>query len=487
MFFLGDPFQIPFSLFFNINMRFYMSEYIQNLILDSSTIAAISTGLTESGIGIIRVSGRDAIKSTSYFISDLNLENVSANTINYCHFSYKNEIIDEVMVSVFKGPKSYTREDVVEINCHGSSFVMEEILSALLTNDIRIAEPGEFTKRAFLNGRIDLSQSEAVMDIIRSKNDFSRKAALGHLRGNLSEKIHIYRNEILHECAFIESALDDPEHYSLDGYSNILNGKVTEIINSLKILVSTFNEGSVLSHGIDTAIVGKPNVGKSSLLNLLCGEDFAIVTDIPGTTRDTIRQTVNFNGIPLNLIDTAGIRFTDDKVEKIGVERSLSLINKADLIIFIIDSSRSMTSEDYKIIDILGDSNVITLCNKADIKDKKVDISSIPEKLKENLIYFSTVDKVGMDDLSKCIKRIFLSGSVIDPGDVLLSNRRQLSEINNAINSLLNVINTIDCGMSEDLYTIDLMDAYASLGRITGESVEDDLVEKIFSDFCMGK
>ena len=464
-----------------------MSGYIQNLISDSSTIAAISTGLTEAGIGIIRVSGRDAVKNVSYFISDLELENVPANTINYCHFTYNNEILDEVMLSVFKGPKSYTREDVVEINCHGSSFVMEEILNALTTNNIRIAEPGEFTKRAFLNGRIDLSQSEAVMDIIRSKNDFSRKAALGHLRGNLSEKIHIYRDEILHECAFIESALDDPEHYSLDGYDDVLSSKVSEIVDNLKNLVSNYNEGSVLSHGIDTAIVGKPNVGKSSFLNLLCGEEFAIVTDIPGTTRDTIRQTVNFNGIPLNLIDTAGIRFTDDKVEKIGVEKSLSTINKADLIIFIIDSSRNISNEDKKIIDILGDSNVITLCNKADLKEKKVDLSSIPEKLKENFIYFSTIDKSGIDELAKCIKKIFLSGSIIDPGEVLLSNRRQLSEINNAINSLLNVVNTIKLGMSEDLYTIDLMDAYASLGRITGESVEDDLVDKIFSDFCMGK
>lgn len=464
-----------------------MSGYIQNLISDSSTIAAISTGLTEAGIGIIRVSGKDSIKNVSYFISDLKLEEVSANTINYCHFSYNNEILDEVMVSIFKGPKSYTREDIVEINCHGSSFVMEEILNALITNNIRIAEPGEFTKRAFLNGRIDLSQSEAVMDIIRSKNDFSRKAALGHLRGNLSEKIHIYRDEILHECAFIESALDDPEHYSLDGFDEVLSSKVFGIISNLKDLISNYNEGSVLSHGIDTAIVGKPNVGKSSLLNLLCGEEFAIVTDIPGTTRDTIRQTVNFHGIPLNLIDTAGIRFTDDKVEKIGVEKSLSLINKADLIIFIIDSSRKISSEDQKIIDILGDSNVITLCNKADIKDKKIDITAIPEKLKENFIYFSTLDKSGIDELAKCIKKIFLSGSIIDPGDVLLSNRRQLSEINNAINSLSNVINTINSGMSEDLYTIDLMDAYASLGRITGESVEDDLVDKIFSDFCMGK
>ncbi len=465
-----------------------MSIYNQLLLNDDSCIAAIATGMTDAGIGIIRVSGKDSVKLVDDFLPDIDLSSCKSHTINYGHFHYNGDVIDEVMVSVFLAPKSYTKENVVEINCHGGMLILEEVLNALFTNNIRPAEPGEFTKRAFLNGRIDLSQSEAVMDLIHSSNDFSRKSSLMHLNGNLSRRVNEFRDKILHECAFIESALDDPEHYSLDGYSEELKEKMTVLLSDMKSMSDNFNEGSVLQHGIDTAIVGRPNVGKSSLLNLLSGEDYAIVTDIPGTTRDVISNSINFRGLPLNLFDTAGIRDTDNVVEKIGVEKSLSYINKADLILFLLDSSQKFTNEDKEIFDRIchSDASFLTILNKSDL-ESKLDISSLPEKLKENYISISVFSEEGIDDLAESIKKLFFTGKLIDPSESLISNKRQLFELNNAIKSISLCINSIDVGMTEDVFTIDLMDAYSSLGRIIGESVEDDLVDKIFSEFCMGK
>jgi tRNA modification GTPase len=366
--------------------------------------------------------------------------------------------------------------------------ILEEVLNALFTSDIRPAEPGEFTKRAFLNGRIDLSQSEAVMDLINSSNDFSRKSSMMHLNGNLSKKVKSYRDAILHECAYIESALDDPEHYSLDGYSDELRIKLSNLLSEMEDMSNNFNEGSVLTHGIDTAIVGRPNVGKSSLLNLLSGEDYAIVTDIPGTTRDVISNSINFRGLPLNLFDTAGIRDTDNVVEKIGVEKSLSYINKADLILFLLDSSQDITEEDLEIYEKISNSNAmfITILNKSDL-EKSLNIEALPDKLRENLINISVANNEGIDDLANEIKKLFFSGKLIDPSESLISNKRQLFELNNSIESLKLCIQSIDNGMTEDVYTIDLMDSYSALSRIVGESVEDDLVDKIFSEFCMGK
>jgi tRNA modification GTPase len=366
--------------------------------------------------------------------------------------------------------------------------ILEEVLNALFTSDIRPAEPGEFTKRAFLNGRIDLSQSEAVMDLINSSNDFSRKSSMMHLNGNLSKKVKKYRDVILHECAYIESALDDPEHYSLDGYSDELRIKLSNLLSEMEDMSNNFNEGSVLTHGIDTAIVGRPNVGKSSLLNLLSGEDYAIVTDIPGTTRDVISNSINFRGLPLNLFDTAGIRDTDNVVEKIGVEKSLSYINKADLILFLLDSSCEFSEEDREIYERIEDSKAsfLTILNKSDL-DNKLDLEGLPNKLKSNYISISVSEESGIEDLADAIKNLFFTGKLIDPSESLISNKRQLFELNTAIKSLSLCINSIDMGMTEDVFTIDLMDAYSALGRIVGESVEDDLVDRIFSEFCMGK
>lgn len=459
-----------------------------NKLSDNNCIAAIATGMTDAGIGIIRVSGNDSIKLVNQFLTDIDLLSCKSHTINYGHFSYNGEIIDEVMVSIFLSPRSYTKENVVEINCHGGMFILEKILGILLKTDIRLAEPGEFTKRAFLNGRIDLSQSEAIMDLINSNNDFSRKASLQHLKGNLSKKIKEIREKIIRECAFIEAAIDDPENYSLEGYDVELLNTISNIKNMLLDMKNNFNEGTKMKYGINTVIVGKPNVGKSSLLNLLSGEEYAIVTDIPGTTRDIILNQINFNGLPLNLIDTAGIRETDDKVEKIGVKKSLSYINKADLIILMLDNSSPITKEDIDIFNYILESSaqIITVINKIDLKSN-IKINDIPNKLNQNLIYISVSENKGKKDLSKKIKDIFFSGKLVNPSEVLLSNKRQLNEINNAIKSIDFCIDTIKNNMTEDLYTIDLMEAYTSLGRVIGESVEDDLVDKIFSDFCMGK
>lgn len=465
-----------------------MSIYNQSLLNDDSCIAAIATGMTDAGIGIIRVSGKDSVKLVDAFLPDIDLSSCKSHTINYGHFQFNGDVIDEVMVSIFLAPKSYTRENVVEINCHGGMLILEEVLNALFTSDIRPAEPGEFTKRAFLNGRIDLSQSEAVMDLINASNDFSRKSSMMHLNGNLSKKVKRFRDSILHECAYIESALDDPEHYSLDGYGDELRETLSSIMTEMEDMSSNFNEGSVLTHGIDTAIVGRPNVGKSSLLNLLSGEDYAIVTDIPGTTRDVISNSINFRGLPLNLFDTAGIRDTDNVVEKIGVEKSLSYINKADLILFLLDSSQEFTEEDKEIYERIEDSQAsfLTILNKSDLENK-LSIETLPDKLKENYISISVSNEEGIDSLADAIKKLFFSGKLIDPSESLISNKRQLFELNAAIKSISLCINSIDLGMTEDVFTIDLMDAYSALGRIVGESVEDDLVDRIFSEFCMGK
>ena len=453
----------------------------------NDTIAAISTALSNSGISIIRVSGDNAISLIdNIYKGKKKLADVDSHTINYGHIIYNEEIIDEVFVSVFKAPSTFTREDVVEINCHGGILITRKILEIVLELGIRLAEPGEFTKRAFLNGRIDLSQAESVMDIIQSNSEYALKASVNQLSGSVSKEIVLLREKIIYEIAYIESALDDPEHISLDGYTDRLSEVVSEVKNKVDELIASSNNGILLKDGINTVIVGKPNAGKSSLLNTLANKEKAIVTDIPGTTRDIIEERININGIILNIIDTAGIRDTDNIVEKIGVNKSLSEIENADLIIYVVDSSIALDDNDLKIIDIIKNKKSICLLNKSDLENV-IDEADIKSRLDTHVITFSALEGNGIDDLESEIKRLFFNGEISNNDEVVITNVRHRDLLCKCKESLLLVEQSINNNMPEDFYSIDLMDAYKSLGAIIGESVEDDLVEEIFSKFCMGK
>ena len=457
---------------------------------ENDTIAAISTAPGHSGIGIIRISGSEALNIIDGLIvtksgKKLDISGQPSHTVKYGFFSDGKEIIDEVLITVFRKPRSYTAEDTVEISCHGGSFVLRRVLSHIIKNGARAAEPGEFTRRAFLNGRIDLTEAEAVMDVISSSNEFARKNAVSLLRGGLYKKIIKLRDEIIHETAFLESALDDPEHYSLDGYPSKLRVKVFEMIGEIEELLSGADTGRILKSGIKTAIVGKPNVGKSSILNLLSGEDRAIVTDIPGTTRDVLSSEVLIDGIPLILSDTAGIRETGDKVEKIGVERSRETIEKADLCLFTVDSSSEISSEDTEIFDhimSLG-KKCIVLLNKTDLRSGR-DLGfhfSCP------VIDFSVPEEMGLKELKETVSDMFLSEKLKTDEEIFVSCERQLTELRLSRDSLGLVINSIDDNMTEDFFTSDLMDAYTHLGNVIGECTDEDLFDRIFSEFCMGK
>ncbi len=457
---------------------------------ENDTIAAISTAPGRSGIGIIRISGSEALNIADGMIvtksgKKLDIQGQPSHTVKYGFFSDGNEMIDEVLITVFRKPRSYTAEDTVEISCHGGSFILRRVLSHIIKNGARAAEPGEFTRRAFLNGRIDLTEAEAVMDVISSSNEFARKNAVTLLRGGLYKKIIILRDEIIHETAFLESALDDPEHYSLDGYPSQLRVKVSEMIGEIEELLSGADTGRILKSGIKTAIVGKPNVGKSSILNLLSGENRAIVTDIPGTTRDVLSSEVLIDGIPLILSDTAGIRETGDKVEKIGVERSRETIEKADLCLFTVDSSSEINSEDMEIFDhimSLG-KKCIVLLNKTDLRsDRDHHFNfSCP------VIDFSVPEEMGLKELRETVSEMFLSEKLKTDEEIFVSCERQLTELRLSRDSLELVINSIDDNMTEDFFTSDLMDAYTHLGNVIGESTDEDLFDRIFSEFCMGK
>jgi len=457
---------------------------------ENDTIAAISTAPGRSGIGIIRISGSEALNIADGMIvtksgKKLDIQGQPSHTVKYGFFYDGNEMIDEVLITVFRKPRSYTAEDTVEISCHGGSFILRRVLSHIIKNGARAAEPGEFTRRAFLNGRIDLTEAEAVMDVISSSNEFARKNAVTLLRGGLYKKILILRDEIIHETAFLESALDDPEHYSLDGYPSQLRVKVSEMIGEIEELLSGADTGRILKSGIKTAIVGKPNVGKSSILNLLSGENRAIVTDIPGTTRDVLSSEVLIDGIPLILSDTAGIRETGDKVEKIGVERSRETIEKADLCLFTVDSSSEINSEDMEIFDhimSLG-KKCIVLLNKADLRsDRDHHFNfSCP------VIDFSVPEEMGLKELRETVSEMFLSEKLKTDEEIFVSCERQLTELRLSRDSLELVINSIDDNMTEDFFTSDLMDAYTHLGNVIGESTDEDLFDRIFSEFCMGK
>ena len=453
----------------------------------SDTICAIATSLNSSGIGIIRVSGEESISIVdSIFRGKNKLVDCDTHTIQYGHIYDNENIVDEVLVMIMKAPRSYTTEDVIEIDCHGGILVLKKVLSLLVNAGARIAEPGEFTKRAFLNGRIDLSEAESIMDLISSNSELSMKNSIKQLSGSLNKIIVNLRDKILYETAYIESALDDPEHYDLTGYPNELNNKVNEMISSIDDLINSFNSGHILKEGINTLILGKPNAGKSSLLNTLSRRERAIVTDIPGTTRDTLEEQITINGISLNIIDTAGIRQTDDIVEKIGVDKAIDSIDDADLILFVLDSSRPIDSDDEFIINKIMDKKVIILLNKSDLVSV-ISEEDVYKKYNKNVISFSSVSLDGLKKLESTITDMFFSGDVHSDDTLYITNSRQAACLTNAKNSLNNVLVSIENMMPEDFFSIDLMDAYNYLGEITGETIDDDLANKIFSEFCMGK
>ncbi len=457
---------------------------------NDDTIAAIATALNNAGIGIIRISGSDSILiADKIFKAKKNkkLSEVNTHTINYGYIIDENDTkIDEVLVSVMKAPNTFTREDVVEINCHGGVLVMKKVLEEVIKAGARMAEPGEFTKRAFINGRIDLSQAEAVIDIINAKNDFALKTSLSHLQGDVSHKVKELRDIILDKIAYIEAALDDPEHIELEGYSSSLLKDILIIKNDLEKMILSFENGRILTEGIKTVILGKPNVGKSSFLNVLIGHERAIVTDIEGTTRDTLEETININGITLNLVDTAGLRKTDDVIEKIGVKKAKEEADKADLILYLIDSSKSLDKSDLELLESIKDKKAIILLNKADL-ESLVAIKDIEKITDKQAVLISAKTKDGIDEFENILRKMFLKGEINYNDELCITNIRHKTEIVNAKNSIKMVIESIENNMPEDFFTIDLMNAYESMGIIIGEAIEEDLADRIFCKFCMGK
>ena len=458
--------------------------------MKTDTIAAIATAMSNSGIGIVRISGDEALevadrifrpKKGSRKVSDM-----ETHTIHYGYVVDGEEVVDEVMLLIMKAPRSYTCEDTIEIDCHGGVLVMKKILETVLKYGARPAEPGEFTKRAFLNGRIDLSQAESVIDVINAQNELALKSSVSQLQGAVLEKIKDIRAVVLHEIAFIESALDDPEHVSLDGYPEQLRGIMSDAHSKVKKLLDSSDNGKMLKEGINTAIVGKPNAGKSSLLNILVGEERAIVTEIAGTTRDILQEQIQIGGIGLNVIDTAGIRDTEDIVEKIGVNKSREYIEKADLIIYVVDSSTELDENDQEIIEAIQDKKAIVLLNKSDLY-AKTDSAFLQERLDKPILSISAKNNTGIHELEKLIEEMFFSGKLSFNDEVYITNIRQKNALAEAESSLKMVLQSIDDGMPEDFFTIDMMNAYEVLGTIIGESVGEDLVNEIFSKFCMGK
>lgn len=458
--------------------------------MKTDTIAAIATAMSNSGIGIVRISGDEALdvadrtfrpKKGSRKVSDM-----ETHTIHYGYVTDGDEVIDEVMLLIMKAPRSYTCEDTIEIDCHGGVLVMKKILETVLKYGARPAEPGEFTKRAFLNGRIDLSQAESVIDVINAQNELALKSSVGQLQGAVLEKIKAIRAVVLHEIAFIESALDDPEHVSLEGYPEQLHEIMSDAHSKVKKLLDSSDNGKMLKEGINTAIVGKPNAGKSSLLNILVGEERAIVTEIAGTTRDILQEQIQIGGIGLNVIDTAGIRDTEDIVEKIGVNKSREYIEKADLIIYVVDSSTELDENDQEIIEAIQNKKAIVLLNKSDL-DAKTDASVLQTQLSKPILSISAKNNTGIHELETLIEEMFFSGKLSFNDEVYITNIRQKNALAEAQNSLKMVLQSIADGMPEDFFTIDMMNAYEALGTIIGESVGEDLVNEIFSKFCMGK
>lgn len=461
------------------------------------TIASIATGLTESGIGIIRISGPE-----SYNIIRKLFRTKSGNEPNLIeshkvHYGFildpkqEGKLLDEVLMLNMKAPRTYTGEDTIEIDCHGGLLMMKRILGAVFAAGAYPAGPGEFTKRAFLNGRLDLSQAEAVIDVINAKNDKALRASISQLRGSVSEKIKACRATLLEDTAYIEAALDDPEHIELSGFSEKLMADVEQTAEVIKKLVASSEDGKLIKEGIKTVIVGKPNAGKSSLLNVLLGEERAIVTDIAGTTRDTLEETINLKGVTLNMIDTAGIRSTEDTVEKIGVERALKAAEEADLVMYVVDSSVALDEADREIIAFLceKEKKTIVLLNKNDLHPAvtEEELRALLSGRASAILSVSAKHEIGIDELETQIEEMFYTGRIQANDEVYITSARQKAALIAAEQALSQVRQSVEAGMSEDFYSIDLMNAYTELGYILGEEVDEDLVNEIFSKFCMGK
>lgn len=454
------------------------------------TIAAISTGMTNSGIGKVRMSGPDAVDIIHKIYKSpggkKDISRAESHTIHYGYIYDGEVLIDEVLVLLMRAPKSYTTEDMVEIDCHGGVVVMKKLLDTVIKYGARPAEPGEFTKRAFLNGRIDLTQAEAVIDVINSKSEMALSNSVRQLKGNILNKVKDIRKSIIGHIAFIEAAMDDPEHINADHFGEELKESVIEHIHSIEKLLASSDNGRMIKEGIKTVIVGKPNAGKSSLLNVLVGDERAIVTNVAGTTRDTLEEFIQINGIPLNIIDTAGIRDTEDIVEKIGVDKAKNFAEDADLVIYVVDGSTNLDDNDRAIIEMIKDKKVIVLINKIDLH--LVTTKEMVEKeIRKPVIEISAKEEKGIDLLEKQLKDMFFGGDLSFNDEIYITNARQKAALNDALNSLKMVVQSIDDGMPEDFYSIDLMNCYDCLGSLIGESTGEDLIDTIFSDFCMGK
>ena len=458
------------------------------------TIAAISTAVSESGIGIIRISGPDAVLVGDRACLLLpkgkkKLCDVPSHTIHYGYVVDRDEsVVDEVLVSVLRAPRSFTAEDTVEINCHGGVYALTRCLEVVLSCGARPALPGEFTKRAFLNGRIDLSRAEAVMDVIRAKSELSLKSSVQQLKGSVFRKISPLRKEMVHEAAFIEAALDDPEHYSLEGYAEILLQHCAEWTKEIGGLIASASGGRLIREGIRTTIIGKPNAGKSSLLNVLAQEDLAIVTEIAGTTRDIVSSTIRIGDVVLNVADTAGIRDARDKVEQIGIDRAFKAAGESDLILYVADSSVPIDEWDRKILSLLSDRPIIALLNKSDLE-----MVTTPQQIRsiigeEGLVLaVSAAEGSGIDELKTAIEERFYQGKIGFNDEVIITNIRHMDCLKRAENSLELLKNGLESGMPEDICAIDLTDCIDALGEITGETMREDLIDEIFGAFCMGK
>ena len=461
----------------------------------NDTITAISTGLSEAGISIVRISGRQAFEIADKVVklaAGTLIAKAESHRIYYGHVFDQGTLVDEVLVSVFRAPKSYTAENTVEINCHGGVVVTRQVLQAVIWAGARPAEPGEFTKRAFLNGRIDLTKAEAVMDVIRAQSEYALQNSISQLQGAIYDKMQDLRQKILYQAAFIESVLDDPEHYRMEDAGQPLGEVVGSLISEMEELISSFQNGRLLKEGIKTVILGRPNAGKSSLLNVLTGEEKAIVTEVAGTTRDVVEQSVMIHGIMLQIMDTAGIRDTDDQVEKIGVNRAKELAAQADLILYVVDASEPLNESDDEILSILGTQNVIVVLNKNDM-EPVISQTVLEDELRKRkmdaypVVSISAKHRNGIDLLKNKIKELFFEGNLSFNNQVFLTSERQKQAVMQAKESLLHVREGIRIQLSEEFLTADLMNAYEQLGLVIGEALDEDLADEIFKQFCMGK
>ncbi|AGB42502.1 tRNA modification GTPase TrmE [Halobacteroides halobius DSM 5150] len=458
----------------------------------TDTIAAISTSVNEGGIGIVRISGPKAIEIADKIfksIQNKSLADVDSYTAHYGNIidPKTEQLIDEVITLVMKAPKTYTTEDIVEIDCHGGTVILRKILDVVLQQGARLAEPGEFTKRAFLNGRMDLSQAEAVIDLIRSKTEANMEVALDHLEGGLAKKVNDIRQDLVSLLAHLEATIDFPEDEIDDFESNELDNRINQVLNKVDNLLETSKRGKILKEGIETAIIGRPNVGKSSLLNALLREKRAIVTEVPGTTRDVIEEVINIGGIPIKIIDTAGIREAKDQVEKIGIERSEKFLDKADLILLVLDMSRELSKEDHDLIAAIKNKQAVIIANKLDL-EAEVSIDEIKEIASDKpLVKTAAIDNQGIDKLEKVISDLVFSGDVEAQSQTLITNMRHKNALDRAKQSLLDVKETFERGLPNDFITIDLREALEAVGEITGDTLGEDIIDQIFADFCLGK